>query len=111
MPSFAFVINKFFKMWQSLPSFLRNKYLLALTVFLVWVSFFDEQNAFYHYKRHKELSSLQAQKKYYEQEIIKEKTTLDQLQNNDATVEKMARELYFMKKPNEDIYIELPQKK
>lgn len=82
-----------------------NKYLLAIIVFAVVMIFLDHNNIFEQYDRQNELKRLQAQKAYYEQEIEKTRKALSDLKNNPDAIEKYAREKYFMKKDNEDLFI------
>ena len=52
----------------------------------------------------KQIDELQDNKKYYLDEIRKDKENIKLLKNQDQ-VEKYAREKYYMKKDSEDIYI------
>lgn len=52
----------------------------------------------------KEINELEDNKKYYQEEIAKDKQSIKNL-NNPGQTEKYAREKYFMKKDSEDIYI------
>ena len=51
-----------------------------------------------------EISDLEDEKAYYQKEITKDKKAIKALSTEDG-LEKMAREKYYMKKENEDIYI------
>lgn len=51
-----------------------------------------------------EVSDLEDEKAYYQKEITKDKKAIKALSTEDG-LEKMAREKYYMKKENEDIYI------
>jgi cell division protein DivIC len=93
-------------MGQKWFSVLKNKYLLTGLGFLVWVLFFDDDNFFDQRKRHRELNELKQRQAFLQKETQKELELAEQLSNNRQTVEKMARELYFMKKSNEIVYIE-----
>ena len=84
---------------------LRNKYLIAFVVFAAVMLFFDHNNIFEQWDRRQQLNDLQAGKKFYQEQIKKTKTELADLQNNPAALEKYARENYFMKKDNEDLFI------
>ncbi|MDB5229983.1 MAG: cell division protein DivIC (FtsB), stabilizes FtsL against RasP cleavage [Chitinophagaceae bacterium] len=88
--------------------FVSNKYFIALCVFLVLIFFFDRNDVFVQMERRKELRSLETQKKYYQAEIDKTQKDLNDLQHNTAALEKLAREKYFMKKDNEDVFIVEP---
>jgi cell division protein FtsB len=52
----------------------------------------------------KQIQGLEENKKYYQEEIQKDKQNIKLLKNPDQ-VEKYAREKYYMKKDSEDIYI------
>jgi cell division protein FtsB len=93
------------KILKSIIKVLRNKYLVALTVFLVWVLFFDSRDIFTQIEKRAELNSLLQSKAYYEQEIATAKKQLSDIQNNAAALEKIAREKYKMKRPNEDLFL------
>jgi cell division protein FtsB len=66
--------------------------------------FFDANSLIIHSELNSEISDLEDQKVYYGNEIIKDKKAIKQL-STDEGIEKMAREKYYMKKENEDIYI------
>ena len=55
-----------------------------------------------------ELRELQESKKYYTDQINNEKTQLENLKTA-ATLEKYAREKYYMKRDNEDLFL-VPEK-
>lgn len=84
---------------------LRNKYLLAITIFLAWLLFFDSRDIFSQIEKKAELNSLLETKRFYEEEITKAKTQLSDIQSNTAALEKIAREKYKMKKANEDLFL------
>ena len=88
-----------------IPAWLKNKYLLALTGFVVWMLFFDEKDVFSLNRHRQELQDLQQSKKYYTEQIDREKSELEKLKNNPATLEKYARETYYMKRDNEDLFL------
>lgn len=52
----------------------------------------------------KQINELQDNKKYYQDEIRKDKENIKLLKNQ-YQVEKYAREKYYMKKDSEDVYI------
>jgi cell division protein DivIC len=82
-----------------------NRYLLAITAFAVWVTFFDESNLFVQRQRTKELNDLNKKIEYYKGQVADTKKELNDLQNDPVMLEKYAREKYFMKRDNEDVYI------
>ena len=88
--------NRFFK-------FFTNRFVLILTVFLVWILIFDE-NTRLGREFDKEIDELKTTIDFYKKEIAKDKQTIKQLQDS-LQLERFAREKYLMKKENEDVYI------
>lgn len=84
--------------------FLGNTYVLVIIFFTVWMIFLDNYSYFEQNVLDKEIEELEENKQYYLQEIAKDSTSIRQLNNPDQ-IEKYAREKYYMKRENEDIYI------
>lgn len=84
---------------------LNNRYVYATLAFLVIILFVDQFNLFEQIRLDKSLKDQKQQIEYYENEIAKNKQYLDDLQNDTATMEKVAREQYLMKRDNEIIYL------
>jgi cell division protein DivIC len=84
--------------------FLSNKYVWVLLFFCAWMLFLDNYSYFDHRILNKEIEELEDNKKYYEDEISRDKQDIKQLKDSNY-VEKYAREKYYMKKDSEDIYI------
>jgi cell division protein DivIC len=94
---------------NNIPSWIKNKYLITLTVFSAWLLFFDDRDVITtHFKHRNELNQLEQSRDYYLQQIENTQKELDNLKSNPALMEKYAREKYWMKKDNEDLYI-LPE--
>jgi cell division protein DivIC len=95
---------------QNIPSWLKNKYLLTAAGFAIWILFIDDRDFITTHFRHKsELRKLELSKKYYEEQIAATRAELEKLKSNPTTLEKYAREKYFMKRDNEDVFI-IPSK-
>jgi cell division protein DivIC len=91
---------------RKIPAILRNKYLLTLTAFLVWMCFFDDRDIITtHVKHKKELKQLQKSKLFFEEQIQLTQQELRDLKTDPATLEKYAREKYMMKRAHEDLFI------
>lgn len=84
---------------------LKNKYIVAVLAFLVWILFFDRNDVFTQWERKTELQKLETSKEYYLSEIGSIKKDLEELQNNTSVLEKFAREKFYLKKPGEDVFI------
>jgi len=96
------------KLLNRIPSFLRNKFLLAGTGFVVWMLFFDRNDLLTQMERRRELKDLKQSKQYFEQQIAENREFSKDLQFNASAIEKYAREKYMMKRDNEDLFIIQP---
>ncbi|TRZ42844.1 FtsB family cell division protein [Robertkochia solimangrovi] len=82
-----------------------NIYVLVTTIFVIWMLFFDTNSWWFTHKElDNEIDKLEKQKIHLQEEIQKDKQTLKRLQNIDE-LEKFAREEYYLKRPEEDIFI------
>ena len=89
------------KPWLKIVS---NKYLLISLLFGVWMLFLDNYSYMDQRQINNQIDELQDNKKYYQDEIRKDKENITLLKNQDQ-VEKYAREKYHMKKDSEDVFI------
>lgn len=93
------------KFSDKIPTVFRNKYLLTLIIFLVWLLLLDSNNLIARYKEMRELHKLRIDREYYIKRIEVDKRKLYELKTDNHNLEKFAREQYRMKKPDEDLYI------
>lgn len=94
------------KILSHIPGFLKNKYILTLFFFAVWMVFFDDRDIITtHFRYKKELRNLEDSKAYYQEQIAETRKELEQLKNDPQALERYAREKYRMKRANEDLYI------
>ncbi len=91
--------------YNQLPSWLKNRYTLTIISFVIWMLFFDSNDAFMMYKLKRELNQIETEKEYFRDKIEETRADLDNLLNDNAKLEKFAREKYLMKNPNEDIFV------
>jgi cell division protein DivIC len=94
-----------FKFADKIPKVFRNKYILTVIIFLIWISLFDSNNLIARYKELKELHNLRRDREYYIERIETDRQKLHELKTDNHDLEKFAREQYHMKKPDEDLYI------
>src|SRR6187551_1726469 len=93
------------KLLHHIPSWLKNKYLLTGTAFLVWIFFFDPKDIPSSINRIETYGKLQKSEQHLTKQIAETNKDLDLLKTNPQTIEKYARENYMMKKDNEDLFI------
>lgn len=82
----------------------KNVYILILVLFTIWMLFFDANSWLIHHELNADIEDLQNEKDYYKKEIDKDKKAIKKLSTEDG-LEKFARETYYMKRDNEDIFI------
>ena len=85
-------------------SYFKNIFIIILIVFTIWMLFFDKNSLLIHKELNKEMDKLENEKEYYRKEMKKDNKILKELRSNDG-LEKFAREAYYMKRKNEDIFI------
>ena len=82
----------------------KNIFVLILVLFTVWMLFFDANSWLIHHELNSEINDLEDEKEYYQKEIEKDKKALKKLSSEEG-LEKFARETYYMKRENEEIFI------
>ena len=82
----------------------KNIFILISVVFVVWMLFFDANSWLIHHELNTEIEDLENEKEYYKKEIVKDNKDLKKLSTEEG-LEKFAREEYYMKRDNEEIYI------
>ena len=84
--------------------FIGNKYMLIVILFLVWMIFFDANSYLIHRELDNDINALENNAEFYQKEIDHDKSFIKKMDDDDE-MEKFAREKYYLKKENEDIYI------
>ena len=82
----------------------KNIFVFILLVFVVWMMFFDANSWLIHHELNSNIEDLETEKEFYKNEIIKDKKAIKELSTEEG-VEKLAREKYYMKQENEEIFI------
>ncbi len=85
--------------------FLRNKFVLTSVIFVLWMTFFDQNNLLERRKSTREFRQRSEEKEYYQKKIEEDRKRIRELKTNNDNLEKFAREQYLMKKDNEDIFV------
>ena len=78
---------------------------MSFIAFLGWMLFIDKNDYITQYYRTSELKALEKSSQYYKARIATEQKELGLLKSNPATLEKYAREKYYMKRDNEELFI------
>lgn len=84
---------------------IKNKYFIALMAFMIWMFFFDPKDwGLISYRTHK-LENLKQSEKILTAQIKETRKELTLLKTDAGSIEKYAREKFYMKKDNEDLFI------
>lgn len=82
-----------------------NAYWLVVVGFLILTFTVGDSNLYKRYTYDEKIRSLEKEIKHYREEIEINRGKLNALRTDKEGLERFAREEYFMKKPDEDIYI------
>jgi len=83
----------------------KRRVLLAVLGFFVWVVLIDSDNLIDRIDAVNHLNELKNEREYYREIIYKDSVQLHNLQTDKEKFEKFAREQFFMRKPNEDVFV------
>ncbi|MDX2361108.1 MAG: hypothetical protein QNK23_09895 [Crocinitomicaceae bacterium] len=87
-----------------IPSFLKNKFILASVLFVIFTLFLDENDIFTMISHKQKLVELEIKKAEFQEKLDETRYTLEQL-NYLSEVERFAREEKFFKKDDEDVFV------
>lgn len=89
------------KVWK----ILGNKYIIATLVFAVLILFLDEYNLMVTHRVKWQVDTLHAEEQALKEAIVADSANNAALRDNLDAIEHYGREHYYMKRPNEDIYV------
>lgn len=84
--------------------YLKNKYILTVTIFVLYALFLDDLDIFTAFRQNAKLTALEQQKEQVSKQLKETKTTLDKLKYQ-SEVERYAREKKLFKKDDEDVFV------
>ncbi len=91
--------------FKFIQKYFLNKFFITVFLFLAWMIFFDNTSFLVVNELNGEINKYEKKLEYYKTEYQKNDEFFKKLMNNKSEKEKFARENYFMKKPNEEIFI------
>ncbi len=81
------------------------KYLITIVVGVAYVGFFDDNSFMQRIKYDIQISQLKDEIQKYNEENQTDNKELNSIKHNPRAIEKIARERYFMKTDDEDIFV------
>ena len=89
------------KVWRSQAL----KYMVVCSLGVLLVGFLDENSIMSHLKNRHRIDELQEEIDQYNAEFQRDQAQIRELDRNPKAIEKIARERYFMKADDEDIFV------
>lgn len=90
---------------ETLATLVRNPYVVSVLIFLLWMTFIDDDNLITSHRYSQKIEELSEEKESLLNGIEQDRREMKELKSNSETLEKFAREKYFMKKDGEVIFI------
>ncbi len=93
------------------PAYLRNKFVLTLLAFFIYVGLFDKNSFVKQYHLYHRIMDAKDLRDQYKTDIAELKAQRQALLTDKKSLEKFGREEYFMKRDNEEIilFVEKPK--
>lgn len=82
-----------------------KKYFVVLVLGIIVVGFLNDNSIRAHLRHVRHIAELEEEKARYEEECARDQAQIHELQHNPKAVERIARERYFMKTDDEDVFI------
>jgi hypothetical protein len=95
---------------SDIPPKLKNKWVAAILVFVIWMLFFDRNSLISQVGLVSSINEADELKEYYITEFHNDSIALSVLMYDTAMLEKFGREKYLMKRPNEDLFLFVKKK-
>lgn len=79
--------------------------IVIITIILVILFFFGNSSIPTRLKQKSQISELESQIEIYKKQIVEDSEKLEELKSNKEDLEKFARENYYMKRENEEVFV------
>lgn len=91
--------------FEKLPAWMKKKYFLTTCIAVIWIFASQSASPIVQFQLKRKIQDLKEQQSFYVNETARLKKELKEMADNPAVAEKIARERYFMKRDNEDVFI------
>lgn len=98
-------MNRFKSILNAIRRHKSLKYIIVVVIAVVIVGFVDENSIWNHFHNKQKINELKAEIERYNRQHEQAKAQLKRLNSNPKAIEKIARERYFMKADDEDIFV------
>lgn len=98
-------MNRLRRTANYLRRFRGLKYAVVIVTAVVIVGFVDENSMWSHFSNKQKINELEIEIQLYKRQYERDRAQLRKLDTDPKAIEKIARERYFMKTENEDIFV------
>ena len=98
-------MNRLRRTANYLRRFRGLKYAVVTVTAVVIVGFVDENSMWSHFRNKQKINELEIEIQRYKRQYERDRAQLRKLDTDPKAIEKIARERYFMKTENEDIFV------
>lgn len=91
--------------WNRIKKVLLNKYVIATLVFVALICFVDEYSLRVSSRLSRQVDELHAEEQALADAIVEDSANAAALRGNIDAIEHYGRENYYMKRPEEDIFV------
>ncbi len=84
---------------------LKNPLVVVSLFLLLWICFFYQYGLLSIYQSKKRIEALRIEYMHYDSLVRRDSLRLNQLQTDNANLERFAREQYYMHRDNEDVFV------
>lgn len=81
------------------------KYIVVLVFGVLFIGFLDENSVWNHFRYKQRVAELKEEIAVYEKDFERDQKRIHELQHSPKAMERIARERYFMKAADEDIFV------
>lgn len=83
----------------------RHKYLVVIFFIVLIVGFIDDNSFMHRFDRRSRMGQLRNEIEAYKEQYEAADRCLREMDSDPKSIEKMARERYYMKRPGEDVFV------
>ncbi len=98
-------MSKIKNFFRSLSMHWYVKYIVVCVLGVLVVGFLDENSVWAHMQHKRHIAELEDEIVVYQSEFERNRDEIHQLQHNPKAIERIARERYFMKMADEDVFV------
>ncbi len=94
---------------KKLPLLFRNRYVLVIAGFFLYVTFFDAYDLISQIGLKYKIWKINTEIEYLDENTAQATARIDELTSDEKLLEKFAREQYRMRRENEEIFVIIPE--